>query len=57
MIIIEAVVIDGQDFTYTHSGTRLIRKVGTNEIYEDALDVQGFIYEETDMLLPVREQT
>ena len=39
-------------FTYTFSDTYKIRKIGTNEIYEDAMDVLDFQYEETDIPLP-----
>jgi hypothetical protein len=57
MITIETVTIDGRELTYTHSDTYMIRKVGTDEIYVDALDVQDFSYEETDIPLPQVEPT
>jgi hypothetical protein len=46
MIIKE--IING--FTHTFSDqNKKIRKVGTNEIYIDAMDVLDFEYEETDI--------
>jgi hypothetical protein len=51
MIRTETVTIDGREFTYTYSDTFKIRKVGTDEIYEDAMDVLDFQYEETDIPL------
>ena len=38
-------------FTHTHSDTFKIRKIGTDEIYEDAMDVLDYQYEETDIPL------
>ena len=52
MIIIETITIDGREFTHTYSDTYIIRKVGTDEIYTDAMDVLDFEYEETDALIP-----
>lgn len=40
-------------FTYTYSDTYKIRKIGTNEIYSDAMDVLDYQYEETDIPLEV----
>jgi hypothetical protein len=54
MIIIETITIDGREFTHTYSDTFKIRKVGTDEIYEDAMDVLDFQYEETDIPLDTR---
>lgn len=51
MISTETVTIDGREFTHTYSDTFKIRKVGTDEIYEDAMDVLDFQYEETDIPL------
>ena len=51
MIIIETITIDGREFTHTYSDTYIIRKVGTDEIYTDAMDVLDFEYEETDTLI------
>lgn len=42
-------------FTYTYSDTYKIRKIGTGVIYSDAMDVQPFEYEETDIPLEVPE--
>lgn len=38
--------------TYSNEGVQ-IRKVGTNEIYDEAIDVESapFVYEETDQAL------
>jgi hypothetical protein len=52
MIIVETITIDGREFTHTHSDTYKIRKIGTDEIYEDAMDILDFEYEETD--IPIR---
>ena len=51
MISTETVTIDGREFTYTYSDTFKIRKVGTDEIYDAAIDVLDFQYEETDIPL------
>ena len=42
--------------TYSDTGMR-IRKVGANEIYDDAVDVEGspYTYEETDIPIEVAE--
>lgn len=50
-------VIDGREFTHTYSDTFKIRKVGTDEIYEDAMDVLDFQYEETDIPLDTQPPT
>ena len=42
-------------FTYTYSDTYKIRKIGTDEIYSDAMDVLDYQYEETDIPLEVPE--
>jgi hypothetical protein len=57
MIITETVTIDGREFTHTYSDTFKIRKVGTDEIYEDAMDVLDFQYEETDIPLDTQPPT
>ena len=57
MISTETVTIDGREFTYTYSDTYLIRKVGTDEIYIDAMDVLDFQYEETDIPLDTQPPT
>lgn len=49
MIIKENITIDGREFTRTYSDTYKIRKIGTDEIYTDAMDVLDFQYEETDI--------
>mgnify|MGYP001132413549 CR=1 FL=1 len=57
MINTETVTIDGREFTHTYSDTYLIRKVGTDEIYADAMDVLDYTYEETDIPLDVPAST
>ena len=49
MISTETITIDGREFIHTYSDTYLIRKVGTDEIYTDAMDVLDCRYEETDI--------
>jgi hypothetical protein len=49
MIRTETVTIDGCQFTHTYSDTYMIRKVGTDEIYNDAIDVLDFQYEANDI--------
>lgn len=43
--------------TYSNEGMK-IRKVGTPEVYDDAIDIEGapYIYEETDEPIEVAEQ-
>ena len=55
MISTETITIDGKEFTHTYSDTYKIRKVGTDEIYDDAIDVLNFQYEETNIPLLVEE--
>lgn len=46
---------DGLDLYLTRSDNRVyIRKVGTDEIYDEAIDVETsrFVYEETDIPIP-----
>ena len=57
MIICETVELNGSTFTSTYSDTYQISKVGTDEIYSEAYDVQEFAYEETDIPLEVPEPT
>lgn len=57
MIIKETVTIDGCVFTHTYSDTYKIRKIGTDEIYTDVMDVLDYQYEETDMPLEMPEAT
>ena len=49
MISRETVTIDGKELTRTYSDTFKIRKIGTDEIYDDAIDVLDYTYEETDI--------
>lgn len=53
MIVVEKYIneIDGREFKKTYSSENfLIRKIGTNEIYEEAIDLPNavFEYEETN---------
>jgi hypothetical protein len=57
MISTETVTIDGRQFTHTYSDTFKIRKVGTDEIYTDAMDVLDYTYEETDIPLDTQPPT
>ena len=61
MIIIENITIGEEQYIKTHSDSgRMIRKVGTEEVYAEAIDVAdaGFTYIETDMPVePDREAT
>lgn len=50
---------DGINLYRTYSDANFqIRKVGTNEIYDEAVDVEGapYTYEETDILIPIAEE-
>ena len=59
MVTIENIIINGRPLIKTSSDTFLIRKVGTTEVYTEAIDVAETAYEETEELLPVdnREPT
>ena len=57
MIIKETVTINGREFTRTYSDTYKIRKIGTDEIYTDAMDVSDYQYEETDIPIEIPEAT
>lgn len=50
MIKVENITLNGREFKKTYSdNNKLIRKVGTNEEYSEAIDIQGakWTYEET----------
>lgn len=57
MIIKETVPINGREFTRTYSDTYKIRKIGTDEIYSEAVDLPeiGFSYIETDIEIEEEE--
>ena len=57
MIIKENITIEGREFTRTYSDTYKIRKIGTDEIYTDAMDVLDYQYEETDIPLDTQPPT
>ena len=51
MIKTEHLIFNGYRFTKTYSDEGFkIRKVGTTEIYDEAIDINGatFVYKETD---------
>ena len=51
MISSEVFEIDGQTFRHTKSDTYMIHKAGTNETYNDAIDLleSNFQYQETNI--------
>ena len=53
MIIKETITIDRQEFQRTVSDTYMIRKVGADEVYSEAVDlpISTWTYEETDQPL------
>lgn len=54
MIKVEKVIINDKEFTKTYSSDGFkIKKVGTDEVYDEAIDVLDFEYEETDELVDV----
>lgn len=54
MIKIEKVIINDKEYTRTYSSDGFkIKKVGTDEVYDEAIDVLDFKYEETDELVDV----
>ena len=58
MIKQETVTFNGREFRRTYSDEGyLIRKVGTDEIYSEAVDLpdRNFEYVETDQLIEVEE--
>lgn len=58
MLITENITMRGSEFIHTYSDQKkMIRKVGTEEYYEEAYDVLVFEYEETDIDIVVIEQT
>lgn len=54
MVVVENIEINGTQLkrTYSNGGFK-IHKKGTNEIYDEAIDILDFEYEETD--IPVYE--
>ena len=56
MVKTEDLIINGYRFTKTYSDEGFkIRKVGTDEIYDEAIDIDGagFEYEETNIVIDV----
>ncbi len=55
MVVVENIEVNGTQLkrTYSNGGFK-IRKKGTNEIYDEAIDILDFEYEETDK--PVEEE-
>ena len=59
MIITERAIINGREFIHTYSDDGFqIRKIGTDEIYSDAIDPIGVyrIYEETNIPIEKLEE-
>lgn len=54
MITQEQIELNGKVFLYTYSDKYYIKKVGTNEVYEEANDLypSAYTYEETEQELP-----
>ena len=53
MIKTEKRTVNGVEFDYTKSDKYLIKKKGTDEVYEEAYDTEnsGYEYEETETLI------
>ena len=50
--MVQVIIHNGTKKTYSDSGLK-IRKIGTNEIYDEAVDLteKAYEYEETDILI------
>ena len=57
MIKTESMLLNGVSYTKTYSDTYQIKKVGTNEIYIEAVDIIPAIYEETNMELQIEPRS
>jgi hypothetical protein len=60
MIKTETKIINGKEFVYNYSDeSKLIKKVGTEEIYESAYDLpeKGYVYEETEEVMEEEQDT
>lgn len=57
MVVVENIEINGTQLkrTYSNGGFK-IRKKGTNEIYDEAIDILDFEYEETDIPIEIIEE-
>lgn len=54
MIKIEKVMINNIEYTKTYSDEGFkIKKIGTEEVYDEAIDILDYEYEETDELVDV----
>ena len=51
----ETIVIDNRTLYKTYHDTYKIKKVGTNEVYDEAIDVKPTEYELTDIVKTKRE--
>ena len=51
MITKEQITINGREFIRTFSDTYKIQKVGTNDVYGEAIDIADYKYTETNELL------
>ena len=57
MIKIETIELNGKQFKRTYSDTYKIKKIGTDEVYNEAVDIlsANYEYEETDQALSQEE--
>lgn len=58
MIKAETITLNGREFKRTYSDSdKYIRKIGTDEIYTEAVDVpeSTYMYEETDIMIEMIE--
>ena len=57
MIETETIELNGKQFKRTYSDTYKIKKIGTEEVYDEAVDVlsANYEYEETDQTLSQEE--
>ena len=57
MILTETIELNGKQFKRTYSDTYKIKKIGTDEVYDEAVDIlsANYEYEETDQALSQEE--
>lgn len=57
MIKTETIELNGKQFKRTYSDTYKIKKIGTDEVYDEAVDIlsANYEYEETDQTLSQEE--
>lgn len=58
MIKQEIITINNKNYIKTYSDTYLIQKIGTEEVYTEAIDLttSNYIYTETNELLPKKDE-